>query len=460
MGVFLLLVSLFSLLGFFLTLFSFFGLLSPFLLYGVFLLLCIGGIAFVYNFILFIPKLSLVERRILYVLLVIWLVHFIQVLVPETGFDAIWYHLPVIEKIVTAGKIIYIPELYQTMNPLFADLYFMVGYFVAGTVGAKAIAFLFGVLLVSAVYYVARFFLRRDLSLLVLCTVSLFQVVAWQSSSVYVDVAKAFFEVSAVLAVLYAHKNSSRYLLVAALLFSASLATKMFSIFLVPLFVWILLSTWKRSGLRVAYAGVLIIGLFLYALPYYVGAWLYTGNPVFSLVVPLAILGEIGGSSSVVGYIFNRSVSAPLFFIRMLFSRDYIAPLTAVFIVPLLYRLKDIMRDFTLMLLGVFSVYQLGIWWFVPPFSTRYALSGFITLFLLGVIVVDRYFVHTRKQRKHFVLVLCVQIGILLVPRLMVATRSLQYVLGNQTQTEYVQQFYDGTIDDKLDAWYFPGKVK
>lgn len=458
MGVFLLLVSLFSMLGFFLTLFSFFGWLSPFFLYCVFLLLCAGGLVFVYKFILFIPKVSKVERKILYALLSIWFLHFLQVLVPETGFDAIWYHLPVIKEILLAGKIVYIPELYQTMNPLFADLYFMVGYFVAGTVGAKAVAFLFGVLLVSASYYVSRFFLRRDLSLLVACTVSLFQVVAWQSSSVYVDVAKAFFELSGVLAVLYASKNSLKYVVVAAFLFSASLATKMFSIFLLPLFVWILFSSWKSSGLRVASVGVLLVALCAYVLPYYLGAWTYTGNPVFSLVVPLSILGEIGGSSSVVNYLLSRIGSSPFFFIRLLFSRDYIAPFSVVFMVPILYRLRDITRDSTLTLLAVFSIYQLGIWWLVPPFSTRYALSGFITLFLLGVIIVDRYFVHTKQQRKLFIVALSVQIGVLLLPRLFVAARSLQYLVGNQTQTEYLQQFYDGTIDDKIDAWYFPQK--
>jgi len=458
MGLFLFLVSLFSAVGFMLTLLGFWGWLPSFFLYLLFSVFLVVPVSILYRLFLFIPQLSKNERVFLFVILTIWFGHFIQVLVPETGFDALWYHLPVVEHILSIGKITYLPELYQTMNPLFADMYFLVGYFVAGSVGAKLVAYLFGMMLAATTYFVARFFLRRDLSLLVVATVSLFQVVAWQSSSFYVDVAKAFFELAGLLAILNVSKKSTRFLLLAALLFSASLATKMFSLFLVPLFLGILWSSWKERKLKVSFFVVLVVVLFVCALPYYLGAWRYTGNPVFSLVVPLAILGEIAGSGSVVGYVLRRIKLSPLLFVTLLFARDYVPPLTLLAVIPIAKRFKDISRDYTLKLLGVFSFYQLGIWWFVPPFSTRYALSGFITLFLLGVIVVDRYFVHTKRQRFVFMVMLCLQIAVLSIPRVIVAGRSLTYLLTAQTQREYLQQFYDGTIDDKINDWYYPKK--
>lgn len=452
---FLYLVSLFTALGFVLTVCSFLGWISPALFFLLFIVLVLGMLLFVPRMIHFLPKLSRWEKYIVYGLFVIWGLHFLQVLVPETGFDAVWYHLPVVSYILTTGAISYVPELYQTMNPLFADMYFMVGFAVLGTTGAKIVAYFFGVLLAAATYYVSRFFLRRHLSLLVVATVSLFQVVAWQSSSFYVDVAKAFFELMAILAVLYAHKKSSRFLFLAALFLSASLATKMFSFLLLPIILLMLWFEWRRSGLRVSYFVVLVGTLFSLALPYYIGAWWYTGNPIFSFVVPIAILGEIGGNASPIGYVFSRVVSSPTFFVRLLLSRDYVAPLSVAFLFPILVRIRDILNDYSLKILCAFSFFQVGLWWLVPPFSTRYALSGFITLFLLGVVIVDRYFVHNRRQRKIFLLVLGVQVLLLLIPRLLVAQRSLTFILTDQTEAEYVRQFYDGTIDDKLDAWYF-----
>lgn len=455
---FLYLVSLFTILGFVLTVCSFMGWISPALFFLVFAAMVCGMLLFIPRVMHFLPKLSPWEKYLVYGLFVIWGLHFLQVLVPETGFDAVWYHLPVVSHIISTGRIEYVPELYQTMNPLFADMYFMAGFAVFGTTGAKVVAYMFGVLLAAATYYVSRFFLRRHLSLLVVATVSLFQVVAWQSSSFYVDVAKAFFEVTAILAILYAHKKSSRFLLLAALFFSASLATKMFSFLLLPIIIVVLWYEWRRCGLRVSYLVVLMGALFVLALPYYLGAWWYTGNPIFSFVVPITILGEIGGNASPAGYLISRAISSPMFLVRLLLSRDYVSPLSVAFLFPILLRIKDILNEYSLKIIFVFSVFQVALWWFVPPFSTRYALSGFITLFLLGVIIVDRYFIYSKKQRKIFLLVLGLQVVILLIPRLIVAQRSLTYILTNQTEAEYVRQFYDGTIDDKLEAWYFSEK--
>jgi hypothetical protein len=41
-----------------------------------------------------------------------------------------------------------------------------------------------------------------------------------------------------------------------------------------------------------------------------------------------------------------------------------------------------------------------------------------------------------------------------LMPRLFVAKRSLIYLLGQQTKQQYIEQFYDGWINEPLKKWH------
>ncbi|MCB9800684.1 MAG: glycosyltransferase family 39 protein [Pseudomonadales bacterium] len=445
--------------GYVVTFAGFFGFVAtPLLFLAFFILFFVGSWTFLP---IFYRGLTLQgwEKGIFYLLCIVWLLHSIQLFVPETGFDAIWYHLPVIERIIADGKITYIPELYQTMNPLFADVIFMVGYQILGVVGAKIVAYLFAVLLVMFSYVLARKYLNRRRALIVILGVSLLQVVAWQSSSVYVDVAKAMFEIAGLAAVVTSIKKKDyRFLFFASVLFSASLATKMFSLLLVPLFIYAFVEGMLAQRQNNLWIVPLIAGLFSLSLPYYLGAWWYTGNPIFSLVVPLAILGEIGGNGSPIGFLFDRVLTlyrAPL---QLFMTRDYVIHLSLLLAVPIVWKIRKILSTAETRILLVFSVYQFGIWWFLPPFSTRYALSGFITLWIVGVFVVERYVLTSSKRRKMWFVVLGLQIFLLFLPRVYVAHRSLKYTFSEQTTAQYLQQFYDGNIDPVLDDWYFCGK--
>ena len=172
---------------------------------------------------------KLLEKATIVLLILIWMSHLVQVFTPEAGFDAVWYHLPVVKAISEQKKLVFIPELYQSTNPLFSDLIFGVGFIFAGELGSKIVAYLFGLAVIVSSYILSRKLLNRSWSLIVILTVSTFQVVAWQSASFYVDVAKAFWEISSILTLLrWKDTQQRKWLFVSALLFSASLATKLF----------------------------------------------------------------------------------------------------------------------------------------------------------------------------------------------------------------------------------------
>ncbi len=448
-------ISIYFLLGVLLTIFAFLGFLSLTFLGSVFLFILI---LFLYLFQFIFRKISSfgsLEIKIIYSLIFIWSIHFLQVLVPETGFDALWYHLPVIKEILLIQKLTYLPDLYQSVNPLFSDLYFLSGYSVLGTIGTKIIAYIFSIFLISSVYYLSRIFLSRKYSLVLIAIVSVFQVVSWQSASFYIDIPKAFFEISGlyfILSDLNRSKQKNRLReIVGLLFFSASLATKLFSIILLPIVLFVSYLT-KRS-----FENILVNCVIVLLLPsfYYSFSYIHTGELFYSFTEHFRKLSEIGGEESIVRYVLLKSIQLPRSILLFFSARDYVFPLLPFFFIPIVAKWKEIVSDKKIASLLFFSISQWFVWWFVPPLSTRYALSGFITLLILGLTVVTKYYIQSNKQEKIFAFFLLSFVFLLFLPRLMIAKRSLQYILTPQTQREYLEQFYDGSIDEKIDAWYF-----
>lgn len=433
---------LFFILGVILTLFGFLGLLTQSFLaifFAIFLLLLCAGCYVI------VGKISLLgrfETVLFYLLCIILTLHFIQVLVPETGFDALWYHLPVAKEVVAQKGIVYIPEIYQTLNPLFSDLYFIAGYSVLGEAGSKLVAYIFMLLLLEASYLLSRNFLNRKFSLLVVLCIATFQVVTWQSASFYVDVAKAFWEIAGLWIVTSNFHNKVKY---AALFFSASLATKLFSLLLLPIFIYSF------------FQGSVVMGaVYLLLLPstYYLFSYWHTGDLFYVLSLVLKNLDHIGGTTNIFVFLVKRVaqvIVSPYYFIT---ARDYVFPLLSPLIIPILFVLNKMWKTEKLRILILFFALSWLIWWFVPPLSTRYALSGFVTLLICITYGVNKYFIKNTKHQQLFVALLLVSIVVNSLPRIFVAKRSLTFLFGGQTQQHYLEQFYDGSIDEKIKSWY------
>ncbi|PIR59716.1 MAG: hypothetical protein COU68_04055 [Candidatus Pacebacteria bacterium CG10_big_fil_rev_8_21_14_0_10_45_6] len=380
------------------------------------------------------------EKIVFILLCLVWLLHLLQVFVPETGFDALWYHLPLAELLQEQHGYTYLPELYQSANPQFADSIFALGFGFAQSLGTKLVAYGFALSLVAITYQLSRIFLSRRWSFVAVLSVSLFQVVAWQSASFYIDVAKACFELAGLwlLQEGFSAKNeyAKKYFLLSALSFAASLASKAFSILLLPVLVYFYARTTKRK-IRL----LLFVVLVLLALPFYLFAQSHTGSFFFSTQVQVNQL-------SAFEYIARQLQRFPFIFMNLFFTRDYTFPLLGLLPFAIYFLRRQIWKSQRLQILALFTANQLAIWWFVPPLSTRYALAGFISGLLLVLVWLS-------KRTEPFWIHVIFAISILfLVPRLFVAKRSLTYLIGKQTQEQYVEQFKDGNNTWVLDAWY------
>jgi hypothetical protein len=361
-----------------------------------------------------------INRWLLLLLTCWWLLHAIKVFVPETGFDALWYHLPVAHQVITNHRFGISSELYQSFNPLFADSIFFLGYQIAGDFGAKAVAYVFGLSLVVVSYWLSRKFLNQTLSLAAIAVISSFQVVSWQSSSFYIDLAKATFEIAALSFLLEKQHIKSMLIL------GASAASKLFSLALIPLFI---LLTKKP---------IYLVSLVI-ALPFYLLSYLATGDPIYSITYN-------GQSLLTWDHFITQAVNLPSILIKIGVTRDYTTPLLLL-LVPLVLKHRQHLEKIKPLL--VFGVYQILLWWFLPPLSTRYALSGFIALTIAAV-----YLLRATISAKQTVSILIIFALLPLPIRAIAVVKTIPYLTQSQTKMEYLQNHLDGTIDHHLIKWH------
>lgn len=383
------------------------------------------------------------EKIVCALILTWWILHLFQVFTPETGFDAVWYHLPLAEQTVDYYRFITSIHFYQSFNPQFSDGIFYLGYMILGELGAKLVAYGFGISTVLISYALSRVVLDRKWSLISVLLISGFQVISWQSSSFYVDLSKAFWEVAALWLLL-----SKKSYKLAGLALGASLATKLFSITLLPIFAAI---TWLLYRSKVTLLFILLA--LLVAMPYYGLANSVSNNPFYSLTHHVNKIDEISSSENGVQYLLRKTLYLPLSPYDFLLTREYTTPLLLL-IFPLvwLYRSK-VKAVKSLLILAVFAAFQFLVWWYVPPTSIRYALSGFIVATIVTVYLIREYVeeYHVSLQNTFMILLI---LGVIFMPiRIWVAARSAVYIFGLQSRSEYLDQFMDGNIDLHLLKW-------
>jgi hypothetical protein len=403
-------------------------------------------------------------------LLLIWALHFIGVLVPETGFDAVWYHLPVIARFLEQGKVTYLPDLYQSVNPLLTDMLFLLGYQWAGELGAKVVAFLLGLSLLLSSYFLGKKWLIYPWLQWLLITVSLIQPISWQVSSVYVDVGKAVWELGALyvllsLSSLISQKQPNqwwRQIGIVGVLVGAAVATKAYSLVMIPvwgLMIWLNVPTFFKSKDRWLTVVIFGVGLLVVALPFYIFTTLTVGSPLYSLTIHVAKLDEIGGNASLVIYVLERmkTLIYSWWYISVE-AKDYVSVLLLLLLPFFVNSFKELDKKINVqwLLLGIFSITQFGMWWLVPPTSTRYAIAGFISILLMLFMTFQQSMLKEKKRswRWTIALMLVIVTSWHLAPRVGVAIRNSHYLRGEQTKQEFIEQFYDGNLNHHLQRWH------
>ena len=224
----------------------------------------------------------------------IGLVHFLVVLMPEFGHDALVSHLMMPARI--AWRHVWefdVDSHVWCVMPALVDWLYTVGYMLAGETGARLVNFgcilLLGRLVFDVVQWLGGDRLGGLVAVLVYLTTPL---TLTESSSLFIEAAWTCFVVGGAMAVLRvsvhepgpaANDGDARQTVLAGALLGGALAAKAVTFMVLPVLALVLLVAWRR-WLRRGHTGAALVGLgvflFVGSQPYVRALWL-TGNPVF-----------------------------------------------------------------------------------------------------------------------------------------------------------------------------------
>lgn len=355
------------------------------------------------------------------------LVNFFGALSPELGFDALWYHLTIPKIFLQHSRIFFIPGnlfYYSAMPKLTEMLYLFSLNFSSGGILAKLIHFSFGLLSALALYQLARRFLKPKPSLLATLVFYSSLIVGWQSITAYVDLARTFFEILALERFLLWYKsNKKEDLLDSAVMLGLAVSTKLLALASLPIFA-ILILIKKR---KLAYPFRFSLLAILVPLPWFVFAFLHTGNPFYPVLA-----GILDASHRLV-------VPNPLDFARDVFElffrpTDPISPLFLIFLPFLLFAKKLWTQN--LKPLGVYLLLAFAFWYLTPRTGgSRFILPYLPALSLLLTIAV---FKQKKFFQKAFLSLALLTALINLGYRALANKKYVPVVFGQQTREEFL----------------------
>lgn len=415
---------------------------------------------------------SLFEKLAGTTLLFTLLSHFFGVLLPEVGFDALWYHLPLIRHYTDLHQLRVHPDFYQSFYPQLGDLLFALGYQIWGVLGVKLLAYWSGILLLMLCYSWLKESCTRVWATIITSAIALFQVVSWQMSSGYVDVISSLWLVSVCWLLLGKfglrgretglHWSAGTRWLLASFFFACFLATKFINLGFVPLIGSVLLYVlWSMQASLAQKLKVVLISFVIFGV--IAGYWfmrslMLTGNLLYPMgsefAEPVVAQMQVGGWAEWLSVRLWTVYRLPIDF--FLTNREYMTPLLPLFLILVFYLVKRSVKiarwQWLSLLIGGYGLF---FWWFFPPPSTRYVLGQTIVGFIGAATVVARYFPQFPRRLQYAVTGLIV-LSLLapLILRLRVNTRGIPYLLGLETQQEYLDRFRNDFTDEKMTAWY------
>ncbi len=204
-------------------------------------------------------------------------------LLPPTSWDGLFYHLTGPKLYLEAGRIqpgIDIPHL---SFPSLAEMLFMMAMGLRGEISAKLLHYLFNLMLAGLVYVLARDHFKVKNSwtavLFFYATPMVLSLAAWA----YNDLALAFYQAAAVLAVLQWRREKQPHVLrLSGILCGLAMGLK-YTSFVAPLFLVGVVIWDKRRRLADATRPLLslMVPAALSAAPWYIKNLVFTGNPIY-----------------------------------------------------------------------------------------------------------------------------------------------------------------------------------
>ena len=388
-----------------------------------------------------LPKLSSIEKCLLILIAAQLLINLGGALGPELSFDALWYHLTLPKIYLEQEQVFYLPgSLYAySAIPKLTEMMYLLGLWVHGAIIAKLIHYSFGVLILVSLYQLARTYLSRAYALLTVLVFSSNLVFAWQSITAYVDLARTWFEVLALLAwVTFTQKKKTRWLMVCGAMVGLATATKMIGLSSLLIFVVMLMMHKKRSIKNLI---ALVLPALLIPLPWFVFAFIATGNPIFPVFSPLI---SFSISMPHIPYRLEDFKQLWLLFFR---SPDPLSPIYAMAL-PLVFIVRKRVNLAHPVLL--YSLLSLLLWFHLPKDGGgRFALA-YLPVWSLAVVLIISAI--QQKLVRAALLGLVIVIAMITIAyRGLANAKYLPVILGKETEQHFLMTNLNFNFGDFYD---------
>lgn len=208
----------------------------------------------------------------------------IGALAPETGFDALWYHISIPEIYVNTHRVAFLPQINLSGYPRLMEMIYTLAFTIGGETLAKLMHFSTGLLISITLYFAGRSLGNTATGMIAAAVFYCMQPVNMLSATANIDLGLALMVLAGFLALLYAIKTDQlRWLVISGVFAGAAMGMKYQGVIVL---VALALTWWicaiKRDRLWPGLALIILTAILVF-LPWMVDNRWSTGNPVYPL---------------------------------------------------------------------------------------------------------------------------------------------------------------------------------
>lgn len=309
--------------------------------------------------------------------------NFVGTLAPLSSSDALRYHFAAPKIWLKQNQMVEIPWDWATYQPFNVQMLFMMGMALHSDILGALFHWLFGVLIIGALFSFCKRYLKDVSQVLAAAIFYISGLVAWESTSGYVELGSAFFSLLAFYAFMnWAYSNDATgWLALSGVFAGLAAGTKYTGAVMTVLLVIALggyLARQRRLGEIFTPLLALTVPAFLLVVPWYLKNFIQTGDPAYPFLSTLMgregfqtlltnILSQYGYGKGLTDFV---AFPFRLTFDGEAFDKGYLlGPLYLSFI-PFLVLLKD--KQVVSMVSFFIVVY--GLFWFLTSQQARFLL--------------------------------------------------------------------------------------
>ncbi len=221
-------------------------------------------------------------------LIIIGVGSFLWALAPAVRYDSLSYHLPVPVRYLEAGRILELPESFQTYFAHYGEMLYVIAFALGDQPLPGLINFLGGILLAIQTYYLGKRLANPTVGWIAAVILYATPLIGIESATTYIDIYIAMFVTAAIhVLLIWQQSNDDKWLLLLGVFFGLALGTKLNAFWLLlPFGVLVFIKLYREQNFTKLLLSMAIPTVLLWS-PWVIRDWLWTGNPIFPNLNPI-----------------------------------------------------------------------------------------------------------------------------------------------------------------------------